>query len=198
MILLLRALVRLVAFLLLVLLALAGLAAAVFSIQGGDTGLSLPALADLLSLDRLERTVGSWFSGLEGSGPSNEVEALPGLGAVLLGLLLLVGVLAPRRERLVTLRSTGDGDIAARRRALAQLATSLAESARGVTSARVKVKPRRTGNGGRLTVRADRPRSADEDAVEREVEERLEPVTGPFGLRARVTTRLGESGARVQ
>jgi len=53
MVLLLRALARLVGFVLLLALAVAGLAAAIFSISGGDGTLSLPGLVELARLDDL-------------------------------------------------------------------------------------------------------------------------------------------------
>ena len=127
-----RVLVRLVAFLLLVLLAVAGLAVAVFSIDTGTTGPSLGRLAELLHLASLRDTVGAWLDQLEASGSVAVVGGLCGLGAVLVGLVLLAGLLVPRRERLITMPSAVSGDLAARRRPLAQVAQTLAEQARGV------------------------------------------------------------------
>ena len=69
------------------------------------------------------------------------------------------------RERLVTLASTEAGEVAARRRPLAQAATALVEQVRGVTEARVRVRPRRRG-GGRMKVRASRARPIDPKQVE--------------------------------
>ena len=64
MILLARALVRVVSFLLLVILALAGLVLAVFCIGTGTSGPSLGGLARLLDLSSLRDTVGSWLGQL--------------------------------------------------------------------------------------------------------------------------------------
>ena len=97
---------------------------------------------------------------VEASGPIALVAALSGLGAVLLGLLLMAGVLVSRRERLVTLAEGQRGSLAARRRPLAQAATALVEQVRGVTEARVRMRPRRTG-GGRLAVRASQSRRVE-------------------------------------
>lgn len=58
------------------------------------------------------------------------------------------------RERLVTLSRGEPGTVAARRRALAQVATALVERDRGVTEARVRVRPMRRRTGGRLSARA--------------------------------------------
>lgn len=190
-----RALVRLVSFLLLVLLALAGLLVAVFCIGTGSTGPSLGGLADLLQLSSLRDTVGAWLDQLEASGPVAVVAALSGLGATLLGLLLVAGVLVPRRERLVTLATGEHGTLAARRRPLAQAATTLVEQVRGVTEARVRVRPRRRA-GGRLAVRASRSRPADPGQLRDAIRERLGSLTDPFKLSTRVEVR--RRGARVE
>ena len=195
MIVLARALVRLISFLLLVILAVAGLVVAIFSIGTGPTGLSLSGLADLLQLHTLRETVGDWLEQLEASGPVALVAAACGLGAVLLGLLLLAGVLVPRRERLVALAEGEHGVLAARRRPLAQAATTLVEQVRGVTEARVRVRPRRTG-GGRLAVRASRSRRVEAPQVKTAVREQLSTLTDPFKLKARVDVR--RRGARVE
>ena len=185
-----RALVRLVSFLLLVTLALLGLAVAVAAVDPGG-------VTDLFDLPQLPDAVGGWFRDLAASGPIALASLLGGAGAVLLGLVLLAGLLIPRRERLVRLASSSSGTLSARRGTLAQIAGHLAEQVRGVTSTRTKVKSRRRG-GGRLKVRVDRPRTAPPGATKQAVVEQLESLTGPFKLKARVQTRLGEPGSRVQ
>lgn len=187
-----RVLVRLVAFLLLVLLALAGLAVAVFSIDTGTTGPSLGRLAELLHLASLRDTVGAWLDQLEASGSVAVVAGLCGLGAVLLGLVLLAGLLVPRRERLITMPSAVSGDLAARRRPLAQAAQTLAEQARGVTGARARAKPRRR-SGGRLRMRVSRGRSEDAGLVRSAVAGRLAELTEAFQLKARVDVTRSRS-----
>ncbi len=194
---LLRALVGLLSFVLLLVLALLGAAVALFSIEGGDTGLSIPALARILQLPDLRETLDGFLGGLERPGSVAAVTLLSAVGAVLLGVLLLFGTLVPRRERVVTLESTERGTLAARRRPLAQLAASLAERAEGVTDVRVRVRPRRT-SGGRLKVRANRTRPAQSEPVEQSVAQALEPLTGPFKLRARISSRVGGDGSRAQ
>ena len=185
-----RALVRVVSFLLLLTLAVLGLAVAVAAVDpSGVTG--------LLGLPQLRDAVGGWFSDLAGGGPIALASALVGAGAVLLGLVLLAGLLIPRRERLVRLASGASGTLSARRRPLAQIAGHLAEQVRGVTSSRTKVRSRRRG-GGRLKVRVDRPRTAPPAATKQAVVDQLENLTGPFKLKARVRTRLAERGTRVQ
>lgn len=187
---LLRLLVRVVSFLLLLGLALLGLAVALSAIAPGTA-------ADLVGLPRLRDSVGTWFDDLKGDGPLAAASLIGGAAATLLGILLLVGLLVPRRERLVKLRDTEHGPLAARRRALAAVARSLTEQTRGVTEAKVKVKPRRRG-GGRVRIRAARPRPADGRTVERSIASELETLTGPFRLKSSVRTRAGAGGARVQ
>ena len=187
-----RVLVRLVAFLLLVLLAVAGLAVAVFSIDTGTTGPSLGRLAELLHLASLRDTVGAWLDQLEASGSVAVVAGLCGLGAVLVGLVLLAGLLVPRRERLITMPSAVSGDLAARRRPLAQVAQTLAEQARGVTGARARAKPRRR-SGGRLRMRVSRGRSEDAGLVRSAVASRLAELTEAFQLKARVDVTRSRS-----
>ena len=190
-----RALARLVGFLMLLALAVAGLVLAIFCIGTGTSGPSLGNLAKLLHLASLRGTVGHWLNQLEAHGSVAAIAAACGVGAILLGLLLLAGLLVPRRERLVTLSRGEPGTLAARRRPLAQVATTLVERVRGVTEARVRVRPlRRTG--GRLSVRARRARRADPGQVQAAVREALGGLTEPFKLKVRVDVR--RQGARVE
>ncbi|MBV9048767.1 MAG: hypothetical protein JOY58_10895 [Solirubrobacterales bacterium] len=195
MIVLARLLVRVVSFLALLALAVAGIVLAVFCIGTGTRGPSLGGLARLLHLAAFRETVGHWLGQLEGSGSVAVIAGLCGLGAILLGLLLLAGVLVPRRERLVTLARGERGVLAARRRALAQVATALVEQVRGVSQARVRVRPLRTA-GGRLRVRASRTRPSDPRQVQAAVREQLRSLTEPFKLRARV--EVARRAERVQ
>lgn len=190
-----RALVRLVGFVALLALAAAGLVLAVFCIGTGTSGPSLEHLAKLLHLASLRGTVGHWLGQLEAHGSVAVIAGACGFGAILLGLLLLAGVLVPRRARLVTLSRGEPGTLAARRRPLAQVATTLVERVRGVTEARVRVRSlRRTG--GRLSIRASRTRRADPQQMQAAVREALSGLTGPFQLKARVNVR--RRGARVE
>ncbi len=131
-----RLLARVVGFLLLVALAAAGILLAVFCIGTGTHGLSLGGLARLLSLGSVRDAVGDWLARMQASGSVAVIAGLCGLGAIALGLLLIAGVLVPRRERLVELSADEQGRLAARRRPLAQVATALVEQVRGVTEAR--------------------------------------------------------------
>ena len=190
-----RVLARVVGFVVLVVLAAAGIVLAVFCIGTGTHGPSLGALARLLSLASVRDSVGHWLAKMEAPGSVAVIAGICGLGAIALGLLLIAGVLVPRRERLVQLSDDERGKLAARRRPLAQVATALVERVRGVTDARVRVRPfRRTG--GRLSVRASRTRRADADEVRRAVSEQLESLTQPFKLKARVD--VPRRAARVE
>jgi hypothetical protein len=108
---------------------------------------------------------------------------------------LLTALLVPRRERLVTLASDGEGTLAARRRPLGQAAQTLVEQVRGVSQARARVRPRRRA-GGRLRVRASRTRTADPTQVRGAVTEQLRELTDPFALSARV--EVARKVSRVQ
>lgn len=196
MILVTRGLVRVISFLLLVILAVAGIVVAVFCISTGTSGPSLGKLASLLHLRTVRHTVGPWLGQLAASGSVAVIAGLCGLGAILLGLLLLTGLLTPRRERLVTLASDREGTIAARRRPLGQVAQTLVEQVRGVTKARARVRPRRRRAGGRLRVRASRTTAADATQVRGAVDEQLRELTDAFPLKVRV--EVPRRGARVE
>lgn len=194
---LLRALARLVTFLLLVALAAGGLAVAVFSL-GGSGDLSLPGLAKLVGLPGLEDDAGRLLGALEADGSIAVRSGLAGLGAIVLGVLLVVGALAPARERLLVLDRGDGGTIAARRRALSEVAGALVEQARGVTASKVKLRPSRRERGGKLSIRAAHSATAEAERVEREASAALEPITKAFELKTRVRPELGGAGKRVR
>jgi hypothetical protein len=192
-----RGLARLVALVLTTTLALAGLAVAVFSIQGDSSTLSLPNLVGQAQLDDLHARVGRFLADLEADGPIAKVAALAGAGAVLLGLLLLFGVLARRRERLIVVRSGEDGTLAARRRAVGQAAVTLGEQSRDVLHARAKTGARRRGTGGRLRLTVYHAQSTDRAAATAACRDRLQALAGSFSLRLRVRARVPQRRARV-
>jgi uncharacterized protein DUF6286 len=197
-ILLLRAVARFVVLVLLVALALVGLAAAVFSLQGGDRPLSLPGLAEHIRLPEVEETVGDYLDQLEADGPLAKASALAGAGAVLAGLLLLLGVLAPRRERLVIFDDGEAGRLGARRRTLAGVAEALAEQARGVTEAKARVRPRGRLRKGRLRVTVSHRRNYQGSEVEERVRSAVSPLVDSSGLAPRVEARVGKGRAKVE
>lgn len=65
---LLRALVKLLSFVLLLALALLGAAVALFSVQDGDSGLSIPALAQIVQLPELRETLDGFLGAAERPG----------------------------------------------------------------------------------------------------------------------------------
>src|SRR6476469_1161309 len=128
MIVLARTLARIVGFLVCVVLALGGLLLAVFTIGTGTHGPSLGGLARLLSLHSVRDTVGPWLARVEAPGSVAVIAGVCGVGAIALGLLLIAGVLVPRRERLVQLAEDERGKLAARREAVG---ASFSDRARG-------------------------------------------------------------------
>jgi hypothetical protein len=192
-----RALARLIALVLSATLAIAGLAVTVFSAQGGTSSLSLPSLARYLRLDELEVSAGLLLAHLQADGPVAKIAALAGAGAVILGLLLLFGVLARRRERLVVMRSDDDGTIAARPRALGQAAVTLGEQSRVVLHAKAKATPKRHGKGGRLRLTAYHAQSSDGTGATTASRERVRALAESFSLGVRVRSRVPRRGARV-
>lgn len=198
MVLLFRVLGRLVAFVLLLALTLLGLATAVFAIQGDRRALSLPTLARHLQLPQLRELVDDFLSHLETGGPAAWVSVGGGAAAIALGVLLLVGALAPRRERLVVLEENGGARLAARRRPLAQIAANLVEQVRGVTDERTRVRPRRVGHGGRLKISVRHGRTVASPEIEQRASAAVAPLADDFSLRLRLRARRGEGKARVQ
>jgi hypothetical protein len=188
--LLLRAVTRLATVFLLAALALAGATVAVCSIAS-EGALSLPWLAEQLGLPELRDEVGDFLDTLEAPGPVALRSAAAGLAAVCIGLLLLVGALWPRSQRLALLERGESGTLGASRRALGRAAASLVESVRGLTARRVRLRPRRRGVGGRLDLRALRPETLAEDEAVRRADRAILPLAEDFTLRPRIRTRTG-------
>ena len=125
---------------------------------------------------------------------------LCGLGAMLLGVLLLIGVLGRRKQRVAILdHDDSDGTVAARPRPLRDMTLVLAEQARGATSIkRPRLSLSRRGTRGRLKLNATRTRTSDPQEVKDAVISAVQPISDPFHLKPRVQIRLGESGNRTQ
>ncbi len=191
------ALAALVGYLLLGVLAVAGIGVAIFCAQGGTESLSPAHLAELLSLGELRDTMGPWLAGLEGEGASAIVAALCGAGAILLGLFLLFGALVPRRDRLYLIEEGPSGRLTARRRALAAALAHLAERPRDVLGAKVRVRPNRRRPGGRARFSLLRSRSEDRSERAAEAAADLEHLENELALRPRVRSRVPRRGGRV-
>ena len=190
---------RLVGVLWMLVLALFGLAVAMYCVDA-LVGLGSVRPDRLLHLPSVRDHVGRFLDQLAAPGSTAGLALLCGLGAMLLGVLLLIGVLGRRKQRLVILEQDGQtGAIAARRRPLGDMARALAEPAHGATSVkRPKLALSRRGTRGTLKVNATRTRTTDPRELQTAVEKAVEPITEPFGLKPRVRVRLGESGNRVQ
>lgn len=195
----LRALTRLLGMLWMLVLALIGLGFALYCFDGFiSLGSARPDR--LLSLSAARTHVGRFLTQIAASGPTAALALLGGLAAMALGLLVFVGTVRSRRERMVVLDHDEDsGTLAAKPRTLAAMGRALAERAPGATTiARPRLRLSRRGRRGRMTVRASRARTADGSAVESAIRERLAPLSDPFHLTPRIRVRLGERGERVQ
>lgn len=196
---LMRALARLIGAVWMVVLALLGLGIALYCF---DAVITLgPVRPDrLLDLPAVRRHVGRFLDQITAPGATAGLALLCGLGAMVLGVLLLLGTLRSRKQPLVVLEhDPNNGTLAARPHTLRAMARALAEQAPGATSVRKpKLASSRRGRRRRLTVTASRARTSDRRAVERALKERLEPISEPFRLKPRVRVRLGERGERVQ
>lgn len=193
MILLLHAVARLVTLVVLAALALIGLAVAVFSVPEAESG--LVKLADLLGLHLARDEVGTFLDSLETS-PS-VAQTIACFAAVLAGLVLIAGVMLRRGDRTVQLPAAGEesdeatshGRLGARRRALTQMGTALAGRVRDAEALRFRVKPKRRSPGGSMKVRATLRSGGDEAEAEERIGKELRPLTEPFSLRQRISTR---------
>jgi hypothetical protein len=196
---LLRILARAVGVVWMLVLALFGLAVAMYC---ADALIGLgPARPDrLLGLPAVRRHVGRFLDQVTAPGSIAGLALLCGLGAMVLGILLLMGVLGRRRQRLVILEQDREaGVIAARRRPLGDMAGALAERADGATTMkRPRLSPSRRGTRGTVKVDVTRTRSSDPQKLQTAIERAIEPITEPFGLTPRVRVRVGESGDRAQ
>lgn len=194
-----RALARLIGMLWMLALALLGLGVALYCFDGL---VSLDSVRPdrLLGLPGVRRYVGHFLDQLVAPGPTAGLALICGLGAMLLGLLLLLGTLRSAKQRLALLEpNKDDGILAARPRTLREMSQALAEQAAGAASVkRPKLRLARSGARGRLTVTASRARTDDRRVVERAVKDQLEPLSAPFKLKARVRVRVGDRGERVE
>lgn len=198
-----KALVRLAGTVLMLALALLGLGIAFYCLDGVVTlGSARPDR--LLHLSSVRRHVGHFLDQMAARGSTAGLALACGVGAMALGGLLIAGLLRSPKQRLAVLSADGagdaaDGTLAARPRALRDMSRALAEQVPAATSIdRPKLRLARRANRGRLTMTVSRARTSKSAEVERDVTERLKPISGPFRLKPRVRVRLGERGERVQ
>ncbi len=194
---LLRLLAAVVAFLLLVAIAVGGIVVAIFCIRGGTATLSLHHLASLISLPGLRDKVGPFLESLEADGPVAALAALCGAGTVLLGIGLIVGALVPRRERILIVERSDRGTIAARRRAAGSALADLAEKPREVLSAKAKVSPNRSRTGGRARLKLTESAGTDERPKAEQARTDLKDLSTALSLKLQTVSRRPRRGGRT-
>jgi hypothetical protein len=194
-----RALSRLIGAIWMLAIALFGLGVALYCL---DAVINLGSIRPdrLLDLPSVRRHVGRFLAQIAAPGSTAGLALLCGLGAMAIGVLLLVGTLRSSRQRLAVLDTdSGAGTVAARPRVLAEMSRYLAEQAEG--AARVR-RPRlslsRSGRRGRLTVRTTRTRTSDPRVLRQAITDAVAPVSEPFALRPRVSVKLSDGRGRVQ
>jgi hypothetical protein len=194
----LRALSRSAGILLMVVLALLGLGLALYCFDGlVSLGAGRPDR--LLDLPSVRTHVGRFLNQVEAPGVTAGLALLCGLGAMLLGTLLLIGLLRSRRRRLAVLDGNGrDGRLAAKPGPLRDMARALAEQAPATAVKRPKIALSRRGHRGRMKVRATSARTSKPRDVEQALAESLHPISEPFRLTPRIRVRPGGQGERVR
>jgi hypothetical protein len=196
---LLRTLARLVGVVWMLVLALFGLGVALYCVDA-LVGLGSVRPDRLLDLPGVRDHVGRFLNQVAAPGSTAGLALLCGLGAIFLGIVLLIGVLGRRKQRLVILEhDERTGVLAARQRPLGEMARALAQPAPGATLVkRPKFLLARRGARGTLKLAATRTRPTDPRVLQAAIEQAVEPITEPFGLTPRVRVRLAEGKHRVQ
>jgi hypothetical protein len=194
-----RGVARLVGMLWMLALALLGLGVALYCLDG-LVRLGSVRPDRLMHLAGARRHVGHFLAQLASPGPTAALALLCGVGAMALGVLLLVGLLRSRRPYLARLDGGADaGRLAARPSALRDISRALAERAPGATAiTHPKLRLARRRRRGRLGVTASHAATSDPASVQRAVTESLAPISGPFALTPRVRVRRGKPGERVR
>lgn len=194
-----RLIVRVIGVLFVLVLALAGLALAVYCVDGS---IKLGSLRPdrLLGLPTVRHRVGDFLSQMASPGPVAILSLLCGAGGVLLGLFLLVGLLRRPKERLALLESDGSaGTLDARPRVLREAIRALVEQPRRASIVeRPKLSLARRGTGGRVAVVAKPSSATDSDRLKQALEDALKPLTEPFALKPRIKVRREKKGGNVK
>jgi hypothetical protein len=194
-----RPFARLVGAVWMIVIALFGLAVALYCLDGLiKLGSARPDR--LVHSQRISRHVGRFLEQIAAAGSTAWLAVLCGLGAMAIGLILLFGTLRSSRQRLAVLDAdSSTGTVAARPRVLGEMTRELAQATEGAT--RVK-RPRlslsRNGRRGRLKVRSNRTRTSDPRVVKQALTEAVKPISEPFSLKPRVSVRLSDGRGRVQ
>jgi hypothetical protein len=195
--LLLKAIARLVELLLMATIALIGLGIGLYCFS---LLISLGSARPdrLLHLPLVRARVGHFLAQLAAPGPTATLALLCGVGAIVIGLWLLAGLLGSRRERLLVVEDGpgGDGGLYARQRTVSRMVRAETVLAPGVTAVkRPKVRLARSGRRGRVKVLAARGADPDPGTVDAAVHDRVDPILEPLGLRGDIRVRLEEPRA---
>jgi hypothetical protein len=194
-----RTLARLAGAIWIVVIALFGLGVALYCF---DALVSLGSVRPdrLVHLSSIGRHVGRFLAQVAAPGTTAALALLCGLGAMAIGVLLLVGTLRSSRRRLAVLDADSTrGTVAARPRVLGDMSRHLAQQTEGSTGVkRPRLSLSRNGRRGRLRVRSTRTRASDPRTVKQALTAAVAPVAEPFGLKARISVKLAEGRGRVQ
>jgi hypothetical protein len=194
-----RPLARLIGGIWMLVIALFGLAVALYCLDGLiQLGSARPDR--LVHAQRISRHVGRFLEQISAPGSTAWLAVLCGLGAMAIGLILLFGTVRSSRQRLAVLDADSiTGTVAARPRVLGDMTRDLAEQTEGAAHVkRPRLSLSRSGRRGRLRVRSNRTRTSDPKAVKQAVVEAVKPVTVPFSLTPRVSVKLSQGRGRVQ
>jgi len=195
-----RLLARLVSLLWLLALAAIALGVAAYCLDG-LVGLGSARPDRLLSLPDVRRHVGRFLDQLGAHGPVATLSLLCGVGAVVAGLILLVGLVGPRKRAVSLEDNSTNGTLSAREGPMRGMLHTLANQPR---EAEVAKRPKlslgyRHRHRPRVTVRGEYF-AADDDPEEAQqaIEHALQPLTAPFGLTVRVHLAAERAQRRVR
>jgi hypothetical protein len=194
-----RALARLIGAIWMLVLALLGLGVALYCLDAViDLGSARPDR--IVHLSTVSSHVGRFLARIAAPGTTAALAFVCGLGAMAIGLLLLVGTLRSSRQRLVVLDDdSARGTVAARPRVLGDMSRYLAQQTEGAARGkRPRLSLSRSGRRGRLKLRSTRTRTSDPQAVKQALTDAVAPVSEPFGLTPRVSVSLSDGRGRVQ
>ena len=189
--LLLKAISRLIEVLLMAAIALLGIGVGLYCLSGLiSLGSARPDR--LLHLPKVRHAVGHFLAQMNAPGPVAVLGLLCGIGAVVIGLLLIIGLFGSRRERLLTVEHDAQrGDLLARPRTVSQMVRDVTLRTPGVTSVkRPSVRISRGGHRGRIKVLASRGPDSDGATVDTAIHERVDPITEGLHLSSNLRARL--------
>lgn len=194
-----RLIARLVSLVWLLALAALGLGVAAYCLDA-LVGLGSARPDRLLSLPSVRGHVGRFLDELGAHGPVATLSLLCGVGAVLAGLVLIVGLVGPGERVALLEDDQRRGTLAARQGPLRDMLRALAnEPRRAEVAKRPKLTLRRRGRGGRLTVHGEYFATDDEPEQARQaIKHALEPLSAPFALTVRIRMAAEPAKRRVR